>query len=157
MRVIGLDVHRSYAVVAIVEDTVLSNGGLVGLTRDTGVAFGRKLRSSNEVVIEATGSTAMIVRVLRPFVQQVMIAKPGRGARSHTPRSRSMRLCWPNYMPAAEAWMPDEATETLRRLVAQRSQIVQQMTRIKNRVHGVLHTNFIPPYDGELFSASGQV
>ena len=30
-----------------------------------------------------------------------------------------------------EVWMPDEATETLRRLVAQRAQVVQQMTRIK--------------------------
>jgi hypothetical protein len=51
----------------------------------------------------------------------------------------------------------DEATETLRRLMAQRSQIVQQMTHIKNRIHGVLHSNLIPPYDGELLSASGRV
>jgi transposase len=53
--------------------------------------------------------------------------------------------------------MPDDATETLPRLLAQRSQIVQQMTRIKNRIHVVLHTKLIPPYDGELFSASGRV
>jgi transposase len=52
--------------------------------------------------------------------------------------------------------MPDEATETLRRLVAQRAQVVQQMTRVKNRIHSVLHANLIPPYQGELFSAAGR-
>jgi transposase len=56
-----------------------------------------------------------------------------------------------------EVWMPDDATETLRRLVAQRSQVVQQMTRIKNRIHGVMHTNLIPPYQGELFSTTGRI
>jgi transposase len=43
-----------------------------------------------------------------------------------------------------EVWMPDAATETLRRLVAQRVQVIQQMTRAKNRIHSVLHANLIP-------------
>ena len=54
-----------------------------------------------------------------------------------------------------EVWMPDEATETLRRLVAQRPQVVQQMTRI--RLHSILHANLIPPFQGELFSVAGRV
>ncbi len=41
--------------------------------------------------------------------------------------------------------MRDEATETLRRLVSQRTQVVQQMTRVKNRVHSILHANLVPP------------
>lgn len=32
-----------------------------------------------------------------------------------------------------EVWMPDEATETLRRLVAQRAQVINQMTRTFSR------------------------
>jgi transposase len=56
-----------------------------------------------------------------------------------------------------EVWMPDEATETLRRLVARRAQVVQQMTRIKNRLHSILHANLIPPFQGELFSVAGRV
>lgn len=55
-----------------------------------------------------------------------------------------------------EVWMPDEGTETLRRLVAQRSQVIQQMTRAKNRIHSVLHANLIPPYQGELFGVAGR-
>jgi hypothetical protein len=76
IRVIGLNVHRTFAVVAILEDNVLSSGGRVELTRDAVVAFGRKLRSNDEVVIEATRNTAMIVRLLRPFVQRVVSANP---------------------------------------------------------------------------------
>jgi transposase len=163
MRVMGLDVHRSFAVVAILEDSVLSSGGRVELARGAVVAFGRKLRPKDEVVIEATGNTAMIVRLLRPFVQRVVIANPLQvraiaHAKVNTDKIDAAvlaKLHASGFLP--EVWMPDEATETLRRLVAPRSQIVQQMTRIKNRIHGVLHTNLIPPYDGELFSASGRL
>ena len=76
MRVVGLDVHRSMAVVAILENGHLSSGGRVELTRDAVIAFGRKLRSGDEVVIEATVNTATIVRLLRSFVRRVVIANP---------------------------------------------------------------------------------
>ena len=54
MRVIGMDVHRSMAVIAVVEGNRLSHGGRIDLTRDAVIKFGRKLRSDDEVVIEAT-------------------------------------------------------------------------------------------------------
>jgi transposase len=41
--------------------------------------------------------------------------------------------------------------------VTQRAQVVAQMTRAKNRIHGVLHAHLIPPYRGELFSAAGRL
>jgi hypothetical protein len=40
------------------------------------IAFGRKLRSDDEVVIEATVNTAAIVHLSRPFVRRVVIANP---------------------------------------------------------------------------------
>lgn len=43
-----------------------------------------------------------------------------------------------------EVWMPDEETEMRRRVVAERAQLVGQMTRLKNRIHSVLHANLIP-------------
>jgi hypothetical protein len=39
MRVIGLDVHRSFAVTALLEDEQLRSGGRVELTRDAVVVF----------------------------------------------------------------------------------------------------------------------
>ena len=76
MRVIGLDVHRSMAVVAVLEKERLTSGGRIDLTRDAVIAFGRKLRSDDEVVVEATVNTAAIVHLLRPFVRRVVIANP---------------------------------------------------------------------------------
>jgi transposase len=162
MRIIGLDVHRSFAVVAILEDGQLRSGGRVDLTRDTVLAFGQTLRPDDEVVIEATVNTATIVRLLRPFVRQVVIANPLQvraiaHAKVKTDKIDAAvlaKLHASGFLPAV--WMPDEATETLRRLVAQRAQVVQQMTRAKNRIHNVLHANLIQPYAGELFSAAGR-
>ena len=53
--------------------------------------------------------------------------------------------------------MPDEETETRRRVVAERTQLVAQVTRLKNRIHSVLHANLIPPYKGSLFLKRGKV
>lgn len=38
----------------------------------------------------------------------------------------------------------------------QRAQVVQQMTRIKNSLHSVLHANLISPFEGDLFSQTGR-
>jgi hypothetical protein len=40
-----MDVHRSMAVIAVVEGNRLSHGGRIDLTRDAVIKFGRKLRS----------------------------------------------------------------------------------------------------------------
>jgi transposase len=162
MRVIGLDVHRTMAVAAILEEGRFSSGGRIDLTRDAVIAFGQNLRSDDEVVVEATVNTATIVRLLRPFVRRVVIANPLQvraiaHAKIKTDKidaATLAKLHASGFLP--EVWMPDEATETLRRLVAQRAQVMQQMTRVKNRIHSVLHANLIPPYQGDLFGAAGR-
>jgi transposase len=54
-RVIGIDVHRTFGEVVVWENGVLQHAGRVGLTRAALEGFGKSLRSSDEVVIEATG------------------------------------------------------------------------------------------------------
>ena len=74
MRSIGMDVHRSFAQVAIHEDGITVKSFRLELEHDTVVAFGKNLRADDEVVLEATGNTAAIVRLLTPFVARVVIA-----------------------------------------------------------------------------------
>ncbi len=76
MRSIGMDVHRSFAQVAIHEDGITAKSFRLELEHDTVVAFGKDLRPDDEVVREATGNTAAIVRLLKPFVARVVIANP---------------------------------------------------------------------------------
>lgn len=162
MRVIGLDVHRSFAQVAELEGGVLRQRGRIELVRHKVLEFARTLRSDDEVVLEATGNTMAIVRLLKPHVGRVVIANPLQvrviaEAKAKTNRidaAALARLHAAGYLP--EVWQPDEATECLRRLVARRAAIVQAMTRTKNRVHAVLHANLIPPYSGKLFMAPGR-
>lgn len=162
MRVIGLDVHRTFAAVAVLDNTQLSHPGRVELTQEAVLAFGRKLRQDDKVVIEATVNTAVIARLLRPFVGKVIIANPLQvraiaHARIKTDKIDATvlaKLHASGFLP--EVWMPDEATEALRRLVSQRTQVVQQMTRVKNGIHSILHANLIPPYRGGLLGAAGR-
>jgi hypothetical protein len=158
MRVVALDVHRSFAQVAELEDGALRQRGRVDLVRHKVLEFARTLRPDDEVVLEATGNTMAIVRLLKPHVGRVVIANPLQvrviaEAKAKTDRidaAALARLHAAGYLP--EVWQPDEATERLRRLVA----VVQGMTRTENRVHAVLHANLIPRYSGKLFMAPGR-
>lgn len=76
MRIVGLDVSRSVAEIAYLEDGVLRAGGRAGLRRDELERFAAKLHQDDHVVLEATGNTAAIVNVLRPHVARVAIANP---------------------------------------------------------------------------------
>jgi transposase len=47
-----------------------------------------------------------------------------------------------DYLPAV--WLPDAATNALRRQVIRRAGLVRARTRCKNQVHAILHRNLVP-------------
>jgi transposase len=55
-RVIGMDIHRTFAEVVFWEDGRLRWHGRVDMTRSGLEGFGRSLTKEDEVVIEATGN-----------------------------------------------------------------------------------------------------
>lgn len=75
-RVIGIDVHRTFGEVVIWENGALRHAGRVDMTRTALEGFGKSLRSTDEVVIEATGNSMAVSRVLTPLVARVIIANP---------------------------------------------------------------------------------
>ena len=75
-RVIGIDLHRTFGEVVIWENGALQHAGRVDMTRTGLEGFGKSLRATDEVVIEATGSCMAVSRVLSPFVKRVVIANP---------------------------------------------------------------------------------
>ena len=58
MKIIGLDVHRSLAQVAVFENGELTDRGRIPMLREQVLAFARSLDRSDEVVLEATGKPA---------------------------------------------------------------------------------------------------
>lgn len=149
-RVIGIDIHRTFGEVVIWDEGKLHRAGRVEMTRTALEGFGKKLRSNDEVVIEATGNCMAVSRVLSPFVARVIIANPLQVkaiAHAHVKTDKIdagtlASLYAAGYLP--EIWTPDEATERMRRLVARRYQVVRHRTRIKNEVHSILHAHLIP-------------
>lgn len=162
MRIIALDVHRTFAQVAVLEDGKIRNAGRIDLEHSRLLQFAKTLKPDDEIIIEATGNTNVIVRLLSPFVGRVAIANPilvraiawAKVKTDKIDAAVLAKLHASGFLP--EVWMPDEETETRRRVVAERAQLVSQITRLKNRIQSVLHANLIPPYKGILFSQRGR-
>lgn len=162
MRSIGMDVHRSFAQIAVVEDGTVVENFRIDMEHDAVLAFGRRLCRTDEVVLEATGNTAAIVRLLSPFVGHVIIANPMQvkaiaHARVKTDKVDAKILAQlhaAGFLP--EVWAADDATLNLRRLVSERAATVRTIRRLKSRVQAVLHANLVPKYAGHLFGKGGR-
>src|SRR5215475_6562594 len=163
-RVIGMDIHRTFAEVVFWEDGKLRPAGRVSMTRAGLESFGRGLGKEDEVVIEATGNAMAVVRALSPYVARVVVANPLQVkaiAHAHVKTDKidagvlaSLRAA--DFLP--EIWLPDAETERLRRLVARRNQIVRHRTQIKNEMHAILHAHLIPPCPhADLFGRLGRI
>ena len=149
-RVIGMDIHRTFAEVVIWEAGQLRPAGRVDMSRAGLEGFGRTLNKEDEVVVEATGNAMAVVRALEPHVARVIVANPTQVkaiayAQVKTDKIdagvlASLRAA--NFLP--EVWLPDTGTERMRRQVARRNQVVRHRTRIKNEVHAILHAHLIP-------------
>src|SRR5689334_8991566 len=150
-RVIGMDIHRTFAEVVVWEDGRLRPHGRVDMTRSGLEGFARGLTKEDEVVVEATGNAMAVVRLLSPYVARVIVANPLQVkaiAHAHVKTDKidagvlaSLRAA--DFLP--EVWLPDAGTERLRRLVARRNQVVRHRTRVKNEVHGILAAHLVPP------------
>jgi transposase len=162
-RVIGMDIHRTFAEVVFWEDGRLRPHGRVDMTRSGLEGFGRGLAEDDEVVVEATGNAMAVVRVLAPHVARVIVANPLQvkaiaHARIKTDKIDAgvlAQLRAADFLP--EVWVPDAETERLRRLVARRNQVVRHRTRVKNEIHAILAAHLVPPCPhAELFNGPGR-
>lgn len=150
-RVVGMDIHRTFAEVVFWEDGRLRCHGRVDMTRSGLEGFARDLTKDDEVVVEATGNAMAVVRVLSPHVARVIVANPLQVraiAHAHIKTDKidagvlaSLRAA--GFLP--EVWVPDAETERRRRLVARRNQLVRHRTRLKNEIHAILAAHLVPP------------
>jgi transposase len=162
MRVIGMDIHRSFAQVSILESGQVIKELRIELERERLLQFARTLRREDEVVIEVTGNSAAVERLMRPYVKRVIVANPRlvraiACARVKTDKIDATILAWlqaSGYLP--EVWIADEDTLRRRRQTTERMGVLEQLVRLKGRVHAILHANLIPQYKGHLFGKAGK-
>lgn len=163
MPVAGLDIHKR-----VVEAIVLDDSGAVlhrerfACTRAELERFARdRMGPTCRVALEATSNTWPIVGILQPLVADVVVSNPMRTraiaeAKVKTDRVDAMvlaQLLRADYLP--QVWKPDTLTQSVRRLCTRRASLVGDRTRIKNRIHAVLHQRLLAPPVDNLFSKAG--
>jgi transposase len=161
-RAIGLDVHRDFCEVAIVEDGAVRSAGRIATTPEQLQLFAQSLGRDDRVALEVTGSAWEIARILEPHVARVVVVSPAdtgiRQARAKTDRLDARKLA--RLLAAGEldaVWSPDEWTRVLRRRLARREQLVRARSRSKNEIHAVLARRLVrrPPVS-DLFGVKGR-
>ncbi len=162
MRSIGLDVHKRFAEVAILDGKDPPIGRRIGTTTGALRAFAGTLRPDDQVVLEATMNTWAIADLLRGSCARVVISNPLRTkaiaeAKVKTDKVDALTLAQllaADFVP--EVWTPDQEIRRLRREVAGRAALVRQRTQVRNRIHAVLHRCLVDPPVTDLFGVGGQ-
>jgi transposase len=162
VRSIGLDVHRDFCEVAIVEVGEVRSAGRIETTPAALELFAGSLGATDRVALEVTGNAWEIARIIEPHVGRVLVVHPGetgiRQARAKTDRLDARALA--KLLAAGSLdglWMPDEQTRVLRRRLARRTQLVRARTRAKNKCHAVLVRRLITkPAVSDLFGLAGR-
>ncbi|HEX2715233.1 MAG TPA: IS110 family transposase [Candidatus Acidoferrales bacterium] len=163
LRFVGCDVHKRTAVFTILlEDGRLWASYTVPVTREALACFAqRQLSAEDRLAMEATTNTWAVAGVLRPFVKEIVIGNPLRvraiaEAKIKTDKVDARvlaELLRVDYLPPV--WQPDSETQRLRRLTHRRAALVSDRTRLKNRLHSILHHTLVPLPECDLFSKRG--
>lgn len=76
MRSIGMDVHRSFAQIAVVEDGRCKDAGRIGVRPEDLRAWAATLEPNDDTALEATTNSDAIATTLRPLVHRVVVSNP---------------------------------------------------------------------------------
>jgi transposase len=161
-RCIGLDVHLDFIEIAICEEGQVYSAGRVPSTPEGIKTLADSLLPSDRIVLEVTGSSWEIVRLLEPHVSKIIVVSPGdtgiAQARAKTDRldARTLaRLLWTGELEAV--WVPPEWITRMRRRLHRREQLVRARSRAKNEIHAVLMRRLKgrPPVS-DLFGVKGR-
>ncbi len=133
MRSIGMDVHRSFAQIAVAEDGLVRDEGRIGVRPEDLRAWAEEfLEPDDEVALEATTNSDAIATMLREVVARVVVSNPRKTrviaeakVRTDKVDARILaQLLAADFLP--ETWVADDQTRRRRRLVARRVHLVKQ-------------------------------
>lgn len=125
-------------------------------------AYAQTLTEDDEVALEATTNCFAFAKVLKKYAGNVLISNPMQTkaiawARIKTDKVDSQvlaHLLRTGFLP--EVWYPDEDTQLLRRRTAHREALGEMRTKVKNRIHSILHRNLVKAIDvNDLFGKEG--
>jgi transposase len=162
-RFVGVDLHKKVATFHVLShDGTSLESGSFDVSLDSIRAFAAKhLRPTDHVAVEVTSNTWAFVRLVRPYVANVVVSNPLKtkaiaeaNIKTDKVDARVLAdLLRCNYLPSV--WIPTPDVEDNRALAARRTALVHERTSIRNRIHSVLARRLITAPEGDLFSGKG--
>jgi transposase len=156
-RFIGLDVHKSFVVVAAVDQqqTPVLRPRRIATSELAEWSQGN-LRPTDEVVLEACSLAWTVYDLLKPLVTEVTVAHAAdvkliASSLIKTDKRDALvlaRLLAAKLIPAV--WVPPKAVRELRALISQRRQLVEQRRATKSRLRALLLRHLITPPAGDI-------
>ena len=149
MTFAGLDLHKKEVEAALIDDqgNILHRSRFPA-TREALDTFAKnRLSADTAVAVEATTNTWPVAAILQPLVGKLVVSNPLRtkaiaSAKIKTDKVDALaQLLRTGYLP--EVWIPDDETRLMRQRSTERAMLSADRTRIKNRIHSVLHQRLI--------------
>ena len=162
MRTIGLDVHKHFTQVSVLDGGREVSNERIETTPSALKKLAATLRADDQVVLEATVNTWPVADLMRQHVGRVVVSNPLKTRAIASAKVKSDKvdsrvlaeLLAADYIP--EVWVPDEATRQLRHAVSRRRALVQQQTRQRNRIQAVLQRNMVECPMTDVFGVAGR-
>jgi transposase len=163
LRYFGIDIHKHYVVIAAVDEKQQT---LLEPTRvemdDLSCWVKEYLTREDTVALEVSSNSWPIVDLLRTVTDEVIAANPYKTKLIAEAQIKNdkvdalalARLLASNFI--CDVWVPDADVRDQRALAAHRATLQKQCTRIKNRLHNVLHRHNLRCPEKSLFSKAGR-
>lgn len=160
-RYLAVDLHKHYLVIGGLDAQL--NGVLAPkrLNLEAWPAWAKAhLRPSDHLVVESTSNAFDFYDQVAPLVGRVVVANPAKialiaSSRVKTDKADTLwlaRLLVAGLIP--EVWVPPAPVRELRSLLAHRQRLIQGRTRLRNRLHSVLHRHQLAPPAGDPFGSA---
>ena len=148
---IGVDIHKKYSYAAVVDELgEIKEEVKIENTKESLEQFAIKYQGAR-AVIEATGNYRFIYDILENYME-VKLAHPYKTRAIAEARIKNDKLdakMLAHLLRAnliAESYVPPKEVRELRDLTRLRKALIEDRTRIKNRVHAILARNGIMDY-----------
>jgi transposase len=156
----ALDLHKNIVEAVLLDDNGnLTHSSPFPATGEALLAFAHKhLPPHHNIDIEATTNTWPVVALLEPLAASVIVSSPMATraiahAKGKTDKVDALILAQflrTGFLP--KVWTPDAQNRQLRQLATERANFTADRTRVKNRIHSILHQRLIEAPAGDLFS-----
>ncbi len=144
-RSIGLDIHRDRIYVTVLDIWRGTCEQYEMSTKEKDVeAFVATLGPDDQVALEATRGSHYYVKLLSSRVGSVSVANPAKmpffsGHTAKNDRNDSLSLAFLlSIGTLPTVWMPDKETQEDREVLHYRVNLIQELTRLKNRVRALM-------------------